>query len=74
MITARAVTLGDQARAVAARHRIAEPHVCFARAHSTSSYETPEFLVVIGMTAAGQRLEMRCPHDRPEYVTRLRLL
>lgn len=73
MPTAVHVTLGDQARAAAARHLIPEPDVRRARAISTSSYETPEWLVVISTLPDGRRVEMRCELAHPERVARLRL-
>jgi len=68
------VTLGDHARAAAARHRIPEPHVRRARAVTTSSWETPEWLVVTATLPDGRAIEMRCELARPERVAKLRLV
>lgn len=68
------VTLGDQARSEAQRYGIG-PHVLgLARALAISTYETPEWIVVVGRLPDHRRVRMCCSPERPAHIVKLRLV
>ena len=72
-MTTSSISLSCKALAACRRLGITEAAAKRARASSSSSHETPAFLVVTGELEDGTPVLFKCQHDRPGHVIELHL-